>query len=159
MDGTGYYLDGTRVPYKDDDPSSNNYDDYSYPLYDDRSAGDDTYYGSAGYGDNNGGVHSVSDITIDAVGSAIIFNVIMCVILMGIYEVASRFIPSIYAGRKNHVADERVPVDIPASLSPLRWVGAVSSVSWSQVRKCSGLDAYMYLRYLQMCLVLTSVGG
>lgn len=42
---------------------------------------------------------------------------------------------------------------------PLAWVGQVFGVSWRQVREAVGLDAYFYLRYIRMCLKITSVGA
>jgi len=111
------------------------------------------------YDGSRSGIRQVSDVGVDAVESAVSFNLIIFFVLMGTYEFLSRSFPSIYEGRKDHVGNERFPVQLRDTFSPFQWVKPVASVTWSQVRLCSGVDAYMYLRYLRLCLNLTLTSG
>ena len=53
---------------------------------------------------------------------------------------------------------KNLPVVTKAEM-PFQWVGKVFGVSWKQVREAVGLDAYFYLRYIRMCLKITSVSA
>ena len=49
--------------------------------------------------------------------------------------------------------------DVAELEAPLEWVGKIFGISWKQVREAVGLDAYFYLRYIRMCLKITSVSA
>jgi len=55
-------------------------------------------------------------------------------------------------------ASDTLP-DIFASEMPMEWIRPVFGVSWRQVRDAGGLDAYFFLRYIRMCVKITSVSA
>jgi len=60
-------------------------------------------------------------------------------------------------------SDNNVRKDHHESLSSLPdnrlfdWIAPVFGVSWNQVRKQAGLDGYFFLRYIRMCVRITTV--
>mmetsp|Transcript_22017 Transcript_22017/g.26911 ORF Transcript_22017/g.26911 Transcript_22017/m.26911 type:complete len:506 (+) Transcript_22017:162-1679(+) len=102
-----------------------------------------------------------NDITVDGVLAALTFNICICSFLILVYEVLRRYIPAIYSGRNRHISKSRqVLVDIQSdTYLPLAWIPAVWSIPWEEVRRSGGLDAYMFLRFIGMCLRITCVCG
>jgi hypothetical protein len=111
---------------------------------------------------------AASDVSVDAVVTAFYWNAIAFVVLMATYECLRRLLPAVYSSQirrqfkagvvdptEDHCDDSttgtfvRTPsvasVDLPDIISPY-WVSSVFSVSWSTVRKYSGLDGYFFLR-------------
>lgn len=60
--------------------------------------------------------------------------------------------------KKNRRYSKHLP-EISKAYMPLEWVGKIFGVSWRQVREAVGLDGYFYLRYIRMCLKITSVSA
>jgi len=104
-------------------------------------------------------ISKIDDVPMSKFRNNLIVNVVLFIILMTAYEICSRVFPSVYAGRKYHVPEDRMAIQLKSSDLPFSWVLPVMRVSWSQVRKHGGLDAYSFLRYIRMCLVITCVSG
>jgi hypothetical protein len=136
--------------------------------------------------DLEGNLHPASDVDVNGVLSAAIFNAIVFVVLMVTYEFLRKFFPYVYATRQSRQAiydsrkkNERnedggrkpTPLqthrqsstdnlpDLYQSNTPLEWVKPVFGISWRQVREEGGLDAYFFLRYIRMCFRVTSVSA
>ncbi len=188
-------------------------------------------------------LNPVQDVQPDNVLASLIFNSIVCVILLGLYELLRRWIPSVYSQRlmynymglaatrnsaesmprgnsHNNNIDTNVTSDPnnnsndgeqekarevvgdsvngggdgerrgagggggqrgktenhvtnllqqesysftfcsrSISLPVLEWCIPVHATPWSTLRHLAGLDAYFYLRYIRMCLKITSVSS
>eukprot|EP00550_Attheya_septentrionalis_P009222 CAMPEP_0198291930 /NCGR_PEP_ID=MMETSP1449-20131203/9268_1 /TAXON_ID=420275 /ORGANISM="Attheya septentrionalis, Strain CCMP2084" /LENGTH=1076 /DNA_ID=CAMNT_0043990617 /DNA_START=67 /DNA_END=3297 /DNA_ORIENTATION=- len=121
------------------------------------------YYNDAnGTDDDYAGLAPADDVSIGGVLTAFIFNLVIGIMMMLTYEVLRRYIPSVYGGRRRHMASmnsDRMMSSLPTVGVPLNWVGPVFGVPWSRVRQAAGLDAYMFLRYIRMCLRVTSVSA
>jgi hypothetical protein len=122
-------------------------------------------YASNGTDDTDdyaGNLVPASDVSIGGVLTAFIFMLVTGIMMMLTYEVLRRYIPSVYGGRRRHMASihgdtiSSLPMGSPV---PLNWVGPIFGVPWSRVRQAAGLDAYMFLRYIRMCLRITSVSS
>jgi hypothetical protein len=119
-----------------------------------------------------------SDLSVDAVMASLYFNLIVCAVLMASYEILRRLLPSVYAARRQSqqaqtegVTEEQyrgraglyrapsVTGFSDASLLPLNWVAPIFGVSWAKIRKVAGLDGYFFLRYIRMCVRITSVSS
>mmetsp|Transcript_10769 Transcript_10769/g.23042 ORF Transcript_10769/g.23042 Transcript_10769/m.23042 type:complete len:1479 (+) Transcript_10769:104-4540(+) len=48
---------------------------------------------------------------------------------------------------------------VPEKLSLLSWVQPIHKTPWHTIRELAGLDAYFFLRYIRMCLKITSVSS
>ena len=109
-----------------------------------------------------------SDVSVNAVITSFYFNSVIFIFIMMTYELLRRKFPAIYNGRRNHVNPDRL---IPSNYDyngnhviwyknwfPF-WMMAVIRVPWKNVLECCGLDAYMFLRYIRMCLRITLVTG
>ena len=61
---------------------------------------------------------------------------------------------------KRHIftSSQQLP-DVYKSEIPFEWIKPVYDISWRKVRKIAGLDAYFFLRYIRMCLKITSVSA
>ena len=76
------------------------------------------------------------------------------------YEILRRFVPSVYASKRQQaIMRGEKPTTGDDYYMPFDWLMPVFGVPWSKVRKAGGLDAYMFLRYLRMCLRITSVSA
>ncbi len=106
-----------------------------------------------------GEINGATDVNVSDAMVSFGFNVIIFVIFFSAYETVSRLVPSVYQCRKFHVSDDRVIVDIPKSYLPFSWLPSVLRANWDTVRKCGGLDAYFFLRFIRMCFIITSVSG
>jgi len=107
-----------------------------------------------------GNVNGAKDVGVSDAMAAFGFNAIIFVILIGIYELLNRLIPSIYAARILYAPDDQMIIDLPRrSILPLSWLPTVLRTNWTSVRKCGGLDAYFFLRYIKMCMRITLVSG
>jgi hypothetical protein len=114
-------------------------------------------------------LHPAGDIDISGVKAATIFNAFVFVALMITYEILRRHFPYVYASKTereerlngaNSEAQHSMNLpDILHSSRPLQWFMPVFGVSWKTVRREGGLDAYFYLRYIRMCLRITSVSA
>lgn len=109
--------------------------------------------------EESSGVQAVDDIAVSSTMTALWINFLVFFVLVGLYELFSRIFPSVYAVRRLSGEKERLPVQLTSSYLPLSWVPSVASIPWPQVLKDGGLDAYMFLRYIRMCLVITTVSG
>jgi len=96
-----------------------------------------------------------ADLNIAAVLATAKLNLCVFVVLMVAYETLRLKIPSIYDGRRNHVQRSRTHRRIPAR--PFAWVPMVIAVPWSDLRRFGGLDAYMFLRFIRICMRVSSV--
>lgn len=129
---------------------------------------------------------AASDVSVDAVVTALYWNAIAFVILMASYECLRRLLPAVYSSqikrqfkagvvdpideqvddssaaqtflRTPSVAsvDRSVDRSLPDIISPY-WVSSVFSVSWNTIRKYSGLDGYFFLRVSRMGVLLPFV--
>eukprot|EP00546_Thalassionema_frauenfeldii_P006538 CAMPEP_0178908972 /NCGR_PEP_ID=MMETSP0786-20121207/8226_1 /TAXON_ID=186022 /ORGANISM="Thalassionema frauenfeldii, Strain CCMP 1798" /LENGTH=800 /DNA_ID=CAMNT_0020580947 /DNA_START=87 /DNA_END=2486 /DNA_ORIENTATION=- len=103
-----------------------------------------------------------SDVSVETVMASLYFNAIVFVVMLATYEILRRFVPSVYASRTIHGSPRQDPAGISrlplhTSYIPFDWVGPVFGVSWSTVRKAAGLDAYFFLRFIRMCVRITSI--
>lgn len=103
-----------------------------------------------------------SDVSVETVMASLYFNAIVFVVMLASYEILRRFVPSVYASRTIHGSPRQDPAGIShlplhTSYIPFDWVGPVFGVSWSTVRKAAGLDAYFFLRFIRMCVRITSI--
>ncbi|KAI2511217.1 Cytosolic domain of 10TM putative phosphate transporter [Fragilaria crotonensis] len=101
----------------------------------------------------SGTVHGATDVEVSAVITSLRVNAVIFVVLLLLYELAFRAVPSVY--RNNRPSD----IVLPKSMLPLNWVPTILRVSWSQVRNVVGLDGYFFLRYIRFCFQITSVTG
>lgn len=104
----------------------------------------------------NGGLHPAADIEVSAVITALGVNAVVFVVLIAIYEVMFRAFPSVYRCNLSNIEGG---INLPKSSLPLSWIPSILRVSWGQVRKMCGMDAYMFLRYIRMCFQITAVSG
>jgi hypothetical protein len=122
-------------------------------------------------------LHPASDVDVNGVLTSTVFNALVFVVLMIVYEILRRYFPYVYATRQSRSADleskrdlnqngtrtkasttQNLP-DLYESIAPLEWVMPVFGISWRQVREAGGLDAYFFLRYIRMCFRITSVSA
>lgn len=156
------------------------------------------------------------DVNPDNVLATLAFSIIVCVLLLSLYELLRRWIPSVYSQRlmynymglapssqnsleitargsvdskdKEHEMKNKNNGDEPQeiggvggkvrdvtnlqqesysftccsrsfSLPVLEWCVPVHATPWSTLRQLAGMDAYFYLRYIRMCLKITSVSS
>ena len=109
--------------------------------------------------EESSGVQAVDDVAVSSTMTALWINILIFIILMGSYELFNRMLPSVYAGKQRHVRNDYMITKLTSYYLPLGWVMPVSRISWPQVLQTSGLDAYMFLRYIRMCFIITSVSG
>lgn len=105
-----------------------------------------------------------SDIDFEGVMAATAFNTVIFFVLMLSYYVLRGLVPSVYASKRQQArlrGETASAEDDTADSStwPLDWVLPVYRVPWDQVRRAGGLDAYMFLRYIRMCLRITAVSA
>lgn len=119
------------------------------------------------------GLKPAPDVSVNAVKSSFFFNSIVLVLLVASYEILRRLMPSVYSARKTRsqqldtspirrglLPRDQSVASIPSdSYVPMNWVGPVFGVPWERVRQVAGLDGYFFLRYLRMCLRITSVSS
>ena len=155
--------------------------DYTYATY---SAGDDDARSGDDFTSN---FNAAQDVSVDTVVTSLYLNAFAFVVLMATYEVVRRSMPAVYsshikrlykAGMPDNDDDESVgsvkaapsfsgPVQRTPSLVELdkslpdifsfNWVASVFNVSWTTVRKYSGLDGYFFLRLIRMNLRICAV--
>mmetsp|Transcript_29380 Transcript_29380/g.66372 ORF Transcript_29380/g.66372 Transcript_29380/m.66372 type:complete len:1055 (-) Transcript_29380:9-3173(-) len=126
----------------------------------------------------------VQDATPESILAALALNTIACILLLSLYEILRRLIPSVYSQRlvnekraltrhpnlrvamagnndAKEEADEGMTCSMPSCRADsfLEWVLPVYQTPWSTIRELAGLDAYFYLRYIRMCLKLTLVSS
>lgn len=147
--------------------ASRELDAYSY-IFGDDSTNDDELYNFTSK------LQPASDVSVDAVMTSLYLNIIVFCILMGSYEILRRYLPSVYAARRERVRVKRGSIavdsegntrvsdfieDLPENSVgvPLTWIGPVFGVPWIMVKKVAGLDGYFFLRYIRMCLRITAV--
>lgn len=76
------------------------------------------------------------------------------------YDGLRFLLPSIYADRRRQVGSQRmaVPIRLNEHWIPFSWVCTVLDISWEQLQVDGvGLDAYFFLRFIQLCFWLTAV--
>eukprot|EP00956_Cyclotella_meneghiniana_P015324 scaffold23368_cov71-Cyclotella_meneghiniana.AAC.7 len=169
---------------------------------------------------NEGQLTPAQDVNPDNVLATLLLNMVVCVFLLGLYEVLRRYIPSVYsqrlvyggrglgsnvnmsvgsvevsrlgysavtlnkdssaataAGQQQQQQQERLEdqktLNSSASVNSvkascttctkalpiLEWATPIHSTPWSTIRQLAGLDAYFFLRYIRMCLKITSVSS
>lgn len=106
-------------------------------------------------------IQGAADVGVSAVLSSLGITVALFLVLVGIYELCFRLFPSVYNSKKSskREAELQQPVIIPRTCLPLGWIPSVMRVPWSQVRKLGGLESYLYLRYIRMCLQISMVSA
>lgn len=102
-------------------------------------------------------VSGAEDVGVSDAMSAFGFNTILFVTMICTYELLFRLIPSVYATRRVH--NDPMIIDVPRSILPLSWLPAVIKTNWTTVRKYGGLDAYFFLRFIRLCVRITSISG
>jgi len=112
------------------------------------------------YDDFTTHLNPASDVDVAGVIAATAFNSIVFAVLMVSYEILRRLVPSVYASKRQQaIMRGETPTTGDDYYMPFDWLMPVFGVPWSKVRKAGGLDAYMFLRYLRMCLRITSVSA
>lgn len=112
------------------------------------------------YDDFTTHLNPASDVDVAGVVAATAFNAIVFAVLMVSYEILRRLVPSVYASKRQQaIMRGEHPTTEDDYYMPFDWLMPVFGVPWSKVRKAGGLDAYMFLRYLRMCLRITSVSA
>lgn len=97
-----------------------------------------------------------TDIEISAFITSLCVNFVIFLVVLALYEVLSRWLPSVYQCRSSEGQDS---VSLPKSSLPLNWVPIIMRVTWIQLRKHCGMDNYFFLRYIRMVLQITAVSG
>mmetsp|Transcript_19053 Transcript_19053/g.27923 ORF Transcript_19053/g.27923 Transcript_19053/m.27923 type:complete len:1047 (+) Transcript_19053:87-3227(+) len=117
------------------------------------------------------GVNTAKDISINGVLTSLALNIVTFVVLMTLYEILRRVLPGIYSiGRTDRRTEKNgnkrsnmkrkksayseLMDPIETAVFPL-WVPDLVSIPWSKVLSVGGLDAYMFLRYIRMCIRIT----
>ena len=113
--------------------------------------------------DDDGGDSSDDDddieVSIDEVYTVLAINSILMIVLLLLHYKLAMSLKSLYCGRNNHVENTDRHVE-PFKLDKfLDWVWQSNTISWQRFREVAGLDAYMFLRFLRMCLVICSVSS
>lgn len=113
---------------------------------------------------SNGPVHGATDIEVSAVITSLGFNAIIFLLVLSLYEVVWRMVPSVYKSNRRNTKAILSPSSgasskTKATFLPLAWVPSILRVSWSQVRQLCGMDAYFFLRYIRLCFQVTTVSG
>jgi hypothetical protein len=112
------------------------------------------------YDDFTTHLNPASDVDVAGVVAATAFNAVAFAVLMVSYEILRRLVPSVYASKRQQaIMRGEHPTTEDDYYMPFDWLMPVFGVPWSKVRKAGGLDAYMFLRYLRMCLRITSVSA
>ena len=112
--------------------------------------------------DPNNGIKPVKDIDVKGVLASTILNIVLFIVLALAYEFLRRKLPNIYANKyqKEEARQRQLENETgTTNIVPLSWLGPVFGVSWSKILEDGGLDAYMFLRYLRMCFILTAVSA
>jgi hypothetical protein len=106
-------------------------------------------------------IRGASDIGVSAVLTSLGITLVLFVLILAIYEVCFRLFPSVYNSKKSSKRDAELqqPVMMPRTWVPLGWIPSVMRVPWSQVRRIGGLESYLYLRYIRMCLQIAVVSA
>jgi hypothetical protein len=99
---------------------------------------------------------------INQLSSAVTANIVVLCVITVIWEISRPMFPRIYSPRRTerNVSNNRVP-EAPRTY-PFAWLVALSRVSENEVLQMAGLDAYMFLRYVRLCIrycVLVTLGG
>jgi hypothetical protein len=114
---------------------------------------------------SNGPIHGATDIEVSAVITSLGFNAIIFLLVLSLYEVVWRMVPSVYKSNRRNTKAILSPSSgasskkAPYTFLPLAWVPSILRVSWSQVRHLCGMDAYFFLRYIRLCFQVTTVSG
>ena len=117
-------------------------------------------FNTTGGDDFTTNLNPASDVDVAGVIAATAFNAVVFAVLMVSYEILRRLVPSVYASKRQQaIMRGEHPTTEDDYYMPFDWLMPVFGVPWSKVRKAGGLDAYMYLRYLRMCLRITSVSA
>jgi hypothetical protein len=157
---------------------------------------------------NEGQLTPAQDVNPDNVLATLVFNAVVCVFLLGLYEVLRRYIPSVYSQRlvyggrsmesqgynaatlstKEQMSPRSERMRMMSSMNAsgglaaasseeqdkknkgtsrsctrqfpiLEWATPIHFTPWATFRDLAGLDAYFFLRYIRMCLKITSVSS
>ena len=94
-----------------------------------------------------------SEEEVDQLKSTIIANLLIFMMISAVFE-ASRHIKRIYSPRrtKKLVEEGRVPLAPMSNGYPLYWLVVLSTVTEKDFLSMVGLDAYMFLRYIKLCI-------
>ncbi len=91
-------------------------------------------------------ITKISDINVESVLITSYLNSFLFLALLTIYHVLLIYIPSIYTSTQS---DANPPPKL--STNPIRAWRQVFTMPWSQTLHHTGLDAYMFLRYIRLC--------
>ena len=112
------------------------------------------------YDDFTTHLNPASDVDLEGVIAATAFNALVFAVLMISYEIMRKLVPSVYASKRQQAKMRgEEPSQDDETYAPFDWLMPVFGVSWSKVRRAGGLDAYFFLRYIRMCLRITSVSA
>ena len=102
---------------------------------------------SDGGDDDAGGASEIEQVTSVIVANLVVFSVVSLV-----WEISRPLFPRIYSPRRTErlVSENRVP-DAPSAY-PFAWLVVLSKVTEEDVLRMAGLDAYMFLRYIRICI-------
>ena len=110
-------------------------------------------------------INPAQDVNADNMVAILIFNCFVCLILVVLYELLRRCIPSVYSQAiltTSHTAATTTTgatTTITTRMLGFFWCISVFQTPWSTFRTVAGLDAYFYLRYIRMCLKISAVSS
>ena len=89
---------------------------------------------------------------VDALSSVIVANLLVWFIITLVFEVCRPHLPRLYSPRRTRllVAANRIPAQ--PSKYPFGWLWQVSQISEEELLQMVGLDAYMFMRFIKLCI-------
>lgn len=95
---------------------------------------------------------TVPNADIDSLSSVIYVNLLVLFAIGAIFEISRPHLPRLYSPRRTrlHVAANRIPPQ-PSKI-PFGWLWQVSQVPEDDLLRMAGLDAYMFIRFLKLCI-------
>jgi len=98
-------------------------------------------------------------VNVDNVETTAMLNMVVFAMFILVYEVLLRKFPSLYNYKKLDRSKKESALPTERSCWPLAWVKPVLEVSWREVRREAGLDAYFFLRYIRVCANITTASA
>lgn len=108
---------------------------------------------------NSSSLKPVLDVNVDNVETTAMLNMVVFAMFLLVYEVLLRKFPSLYNYKKLDRSKMESALPTERSCWPLAWVKPVLEVSWREVRREAGLDAYFFLRYIRVCANITTASA
>ncbi|OZJ05434.1 hypothetical protein BZG36_01612 [Bifiguratus adelaidae] len=96
-----------------------------------------------------------NDASISSFVSSLVFNIAIAVILYVAIEILRRYFKNVYEPRTIYPEEERRAP--PPPKEPFAWIPAVLRTKDEVIIQCAGLDAYVFLRFLRVCAVITAI--